>query len=282
MHLNNKRSIRFYVNQYLHQIKQDLANKTVIDMPAGQGVTSMICHQLGADVKAYDLFPEYFALDEVTCHRANIMESLPVNDGMADFFICQEGYEHFSDQIKALKEINRCLKKNGILILTTPSYSSLQSKLSNLFFENEHSKRMPPNEIDDIWMSEPELSNEQYYGHVFLSGIQRIRCLAKFSGLEIKEIRPNVISKQSLILLPFFYPLILLSSLRTYFKSLKNPLRKSDLESNTRKKIYWEQFLTNINPVTLSHKHLFLVLVKDKDLDEIKPLSKDNMISFKR
>ncbi len=61
----------------------------------------------GANVEAFDLFPEYFMLKNIECKRANIIDKIPVADNYADMLICQEGIEHFSDQLKTFKEINR-------------------------------------------------------------------------------------------------------------------------------------------------------------------------------
>ncbi|MGB0887585.1 MAG: class I SAM-dependent methyltransferase [Vicingaceae bacterium] len=39
-----------------------------------------------------------------------------VKDASSDYLICQEGIEHFSDQLASFKEFNRVLKKGGRLI----------------------------------------------------------------------------------------------------------------------------------------------------------------------
>ncbi len=219
-HINNPKSQKFYVKKYLDSMKKQLHNKIVIDIPAGNGVTSEILLENGAKVEAYDLFPEYFMLKDIQCKRADILNKIPVINNYADMLICQEGIEHFSDQLKTFKEFNRVLKKNGKLLLTTPSYSNLASKLSYLLFESENSKKMPPNEIDDIWMSDKKLSNEIYHGHIFLIGLQKLRMLAKLAGFNIREIKYLRISKGSLFLFPIFYPFIFISSFLRYFINL--------------------------------------------------------------
>ncbi|PIX32585.1 MAG: hypothetical protein COZ59_13210, partial [Bacteroidetes bacterium CG_4_8_14_3_um_filter_31_14] len=96
----------------------------------------------------------------IECKKVNILDKIPVNDSYADILIYQEGIEHFSDQLKVLKEFNRVLKQNGELLITTPSYSNLATKYSYLLFESETAKQMPPNKIDDIWMSDKTVSSE--------------------------------------------------------------------------------------------------------------------------
>src|SRR5450755_235815 len=121
--VNNPKSPKFHVKEYLHRIKDELKGKIVLDMPAGNGVTSEILMELGSKVEAFDLFPEYFLVKGIECKKADINQGLPLPDNYADYVICQEGIEHFSDQLKAFTEYGRVLKMGGKLIVTTPSYS---------------------------------------------------------------------------------------------------------------------------------------------------------------
>lgn len=262
----NPKSPKFYVKKYLDSIKEELKNKIVLDIPAGNGVTTEILLENGAKVEAFDLFPEYFMLKNIECKRADIVDKIPTMDNYADMLICQEGIEHFSDQLKTFKEFNRVLKTNGKLLITTPSYSNLASKLSYLLFESENTKLMPPNEIDDIWMSDKTLTNEIYHGHIFLIGLQKLRILAKLSGFKIKEIRYLRISKGSLFLFPFFYPLIFISSYLRYFKNIK---KHKEIPKIYMKNVYTEQLKININPKNLLNKHTFIIFEKEKGLKDV-------------
>jgi SAM-dependent methyltransferase len=180
--------------------------------------------------------------------------------------ICQEGIEHFSDQLNTFKEFNRVLKTNGKLIVTTPSYSNLASKFSYLLFESETSKKMPPNEIDDIWMSDKSITTELYHGHIFLVGLQKLRVMGKLSGFNIKEIRYLRISKGSVVLFLIFYPLIFISSYLRYFKNLK---KHKELPIAYKKEVYKEQLKININPKNLLNHHIFMVFEKEKESADV-------------
>jgi SAM-dependent methyltransferase len=96
-----------------------LHGKIVIDIPAGNGVTTEILLALGCKVEPYDLFPEYFLVKGIECRKADINEGLPLANNYADFIICQEGIEHFNDQLKMFREFSRVLKLGGKLIITT-------------------------------------------------------------------------------------------------------------------------------------------------------------------
>jgi len=265
-HINNPKSIKYYVKEYLESNRDEIENKIVVDIPAGNGATTEILLNLGANVKPFDLFPEYFMLTNIKCERADILDKIPVDNNYADMLICQEGIEHFSDQLQVFKEFNRTLKLKGSLVVTTPSYSHLSAKLNYLLLENETSKLMPPNEIDDIWMSDKSITNEIYYGHIFLIGLQKLRVLGKLAGFKIKEIRYVRLSKGSLILFPFLYPFILLRSFLTYNRNLR---KNKNLSMSRKKDVYKEQLKINIDPKNLLSKHTFIVFEKEKNIAEL-------------
>jgi len=194
-HINNPKSPKYHIKRWLDSHAEELAGKIAMDLPAGNGVTSEILKNNGAEVFAFDLFPEYFRPQNIECRRADIMSGIPIADGKVDIAICQEGIEHFSDHLKALKEFNRILKNSGKLVITTPSYSNLSARFSYLLFESETNKQMPPNEIDDIWMEDKSVSEEIYHGHIFLIGLQKLRIIAKLAGFKIAEIKYIRISK---------------------------------------------------------------------------------------
>ena len=88
---DNPVSIKYYVKRYIQEHPDEFAGKVAIDSPAGSGTTSKALREAGAEVHAYDLFPEYFTAKGMTCARANLMAGLPVRDEFADLVFCQEG-----------------------------------------------------------------------------------------------------------------------------------------------------------------------------------------------
>lgn len=249
--------IEFYVANYIRDNKELFKNKVCIDSPAGQGVTSRVLHEVGADVKAYDIFPEYFKFDKVNCEYADLTKKIPLEDNSADIIICQEGFEHICDQEAVFKEFNRVLKNNGRLFVTVPNYSNIKSRLSYLLFESEcYGREMPCNEVDTIWhVSNNNCSGKIYYGHAFLSGVQKLRFLGKVCGFSIVDIIKTKLNKTSLYFFPLFFPFIYFVSLRTYLYA-----KRKGKESNkiNYKSIYKECFEMNINYKVLLCKNLFI------------------------
>ncbi|MBI4429232.1 MAG: class I SAM-dependent methyltransferase [Ignavibacteriales bacterium] len=258
---------KIFVNRFVIEHAVAFRGKHVVDMPAGTGVTSRTLRDVGARVSAFDLFPEYFKVDGIRCQRADILEGIPLTSGTADAVICQEGIEHFSDQLKAFREFNRILTPAGKLYLTTPNYSNLRAKLSHLLAETERfGSMMPPNEIDSVWMVNTSVSKEFYLGHVFLIGIQKLRVLAKLSGLKINNIYFEQVKPTSLLLFPVFYPFILLFNWLAYRKNMR---KKSSVPAEKKKEVYGEQLRLNINPKILVDGTLFVEFTKECEFDSV-------------
>ena len=261
------KSIKYHVKQYFIKNKERIAGKKVIDVPAGNGTTSRVIRDLGGIPLAFDLFPEYFNVEGIHCERANVLDKIPLENETGDFIICQEGIEHFSDQFKVLKEFNRVLKLNGSLIITTPNYSNLRARMSYFLSESERfNSLMPPNEIDSIWMNKQEISNEIYFGHIFLIGIQKLRVLAKLSGFKIKHIQFTRLKSTATIIFLFTYPFIFLSNYITYIKNIN---KEKGYDKTYQKKIFKEIFLLSINPKLLVDGHLFVEFIKEKNAHEV-------------
>ncbi|MGB2868123.1 MAG: class I SAM-dependent methyltransferase [Bacteroidota bacterium] len=258
---------KIFFNKFIDEHAEMFRGKHVVDVPAGTGVTSQALIDAGARVSPFDLFPEYFRVVGLVCQRANVLDGIPLQRHTADVVICQEGIEHFSDQYKALQELNRILKPGGVLLLTTPNASNLRSKLSYLFSESERfGSLMPPNELDSVWMVHQQASREIYFGHIFLIGIQKLRVLARLSGFAIAKIHFEQAKPTSVVLFPLLYPFIVLVNLWTYLGNLR---KASAVPLARRKEVYGEQLRLSIHPKILVDGTLFVEFTKECDAEEV-------------
>ena len=89
--------IKGFVCRYIETLT--LKGQRVIDIPAGRGETSRLLKEAGAEVEAYDLFPEVFDVEGLKCKEVDIMAGIPEGDPSADMIICQEGLAHLPDQM---------------------------------------------------------------------------------------------------------------------------------------------------------------------------------------
>ena len=166
------------VYKYVHNLK-DLKNKTVIDIPCGDGRMSAVFKELGATVESYDLDSKDNDYVDHPHKFADMNERLPIDSDHADIILCQEGIEHISDQTKLLEEFNRVLKIGGTLIITTPSLSNMRSKFSIFFTESDLAKRSPPSIIDSVWHVS-DRDERIYYGHLFLLTVNKLHTICFF------------------------------------------------------------------------------------------------------
>lgn len=230
--------------------------KRVVDFPAGSGFTSAALRERGAQVVAWDMFPEFFKVPGLTCSHADLQSRFPSSDGEFDVAIFQEGIEHLQNQLLALQEFNRVLKPEGRLFLTTPNYSNLRSRFSYLCFEAETPKMMPPNEIESVWFG---ADSRLYYGHIFSTGIMRLRVLARLAGFEIARVHPARVNVTSLLLGAILYPFIWGHAWRCYFRAA----RKNNAQNDpAKKKIFRELVSLGVHPSILLGGHLIVEFKK--------------------
>ena len=267
-HEDNPKSIKYYVKRFYQREQKRFKEKVVVDFPAGNGVTTNILKEIGAKPLPLDLFPEYYELESPECLKANIAEGLPLNDSQADHLICQEGIEHFSDQMGAFQEFNRVLKKGGGLVITTPNYSNMRAKMSYLLSESERfNSIIAPNELDSIWMNRQDINKEVYYGHIFLIGVLKLRCLAKLAGFKIVRIESTRKKSTSILLGILYYPWIKFSNWITYRKRMrKNKTHSEEL----KKAVYGEIYRLSTSWKILTDAHIFIEFEKEAELDEVR------------
>jgi len=271
------KDIKVFVERIISK-RNELKGKIVIDIPAGSGHSTKILQKMGAKVEPYDLFTEFFNVNDIKCKKADLSRELPIKNDYADYVLCQEGIEHLSNQYYMFKEFNRILKKGGVLFLTTPNHSKLRSKLSYLLTESEYFyKIMPPNEIDSIWFSDHKVSHEIYFGHIFLIGIQKLRVLARISGFKIKKVHHLRVNRTSFIILLFVYPLIFLVNLFAYINAIKD---KKKIDKNGKKGVYGEILKLGIDPRILVDGHLFIEFEKEFALNETQSILHSKYTDF--
>jgi len=123
-----------YILKNLLRLKVKLGS-TIIDCACGDGYGSSILNSAGMCVIGYDI-SEKLVCDaickDVEADISNIC-GLPCEDGEADVFVCSETLEHLSKNKleKAVSEIKRATRKNGIICITVPSDPKLCMRNKN-------------------------------------------------------------------------------------------------------------------------------------------------------
>jgi SAM-dependent methyltransferase len=246
-----RRGIHRVVARYLESLP-GLAGKVVVDIPCGDGRASAIFHSKGAIVRALDLFPGAMRAPGITAEAADMTGRLPVGDGDADIVICQEGIEHVPDQLHLLAELNRILKPGGLLILTTPSLSHMRARLAQLTFESDSLRRMPPNELESIFVAGSSV-DQIYFGHLYLRGVQHLRAIVSLSGFEVQRRLWTDPTLSSVLLGVLLYTLL---ALATALAAGLHRLKQRGAPGRALARIWREQALMNLSPTTLFCRHM--------------------------
>ena len=259
-----KTGIHKFVAKYIRN-SPGLSGKNVLDIPCGAGRASYELKKRGANVIALDLFPEFMKPGDISAEYADLSERLPIESNSIDYILCQEGIEHIPNQLNALKEFNRVLKNEGILLITTPNYSHIRARLSHFLFETKNWRRLPPTAYDSVWFTESN-TDKLYFGHLFLLGVQHLQILLTVTGFKVNRRMKTEVGTTSLILGLGMYPLLVfftLLSLAFYRrKSLKTKRAK-------HQGLFWDRIKLNLSPKTLFCKHIFWELQKKDTLEEV-------------
>src|SRR3989304_548801 len=103
----------------------------ILDIPSGN---CWLFHELTSGAW------EYFSADLFTnasirnFQRADLNEPLAYDDDVFDYVACMEGLEHIENTHHTLREFYRILKKDGILLISTPNPLNIKSRLRFLLF----------------------------------------------------------------------------------------------------------------------------------------------------
>lgn len=243
-------AVTFFLG-YIKKNGNQLRSKKVCDLSAGRGYIARLFEEVGADLSAYDLFPDQNRFLKTSVTKIDLQQQFPIDSASMELAICCETIEHLPNQYFLFQETARILKPGGTFILTTPNSSSLRSRFSQFMMESEHYGAPAPNELNAFtsW----ENSKEGYFSKLFISGVLRLRTLAALNQLTLKKIHPSKRSSTSVFLL-FCYPVL-------YYVNRKS-MRKQINKDPANENIYRTIFEVNTSMDVLLGKHLIMEFEK--------------------
>lgn len=152
----------FNQNTYEHLHRYALTfdfikDKVVLDIASGEGYGSKLMSSHALKVIGVDIDKETIESSKLKYVSSNLefrlgsADSLPLENESVDVVVSFETIEHHDLHEEMLKEIKRVLRKNGILIISTPDkrYYSDETNYSNRF----HVKELYKEEFENLLKS---------------------------------------------------------------------------------------------------------------------------------
>lgn len=116
-----------HLNRYYFVIKQvDLKDKVVLDIASGEGYGSDLLAQHSKFVYGVDISSEAVEYSKNKYKRENLTylqgsaDAIPIQDKTIDVLVSFETIEHHDKHLEMMYEIKRVLKKDGVLIISSP------------------------------------------------------------------------------------------------------------------------------------------------------------------
>jgi 2-polyprenyl-3-methyl-5-hydroxy-6-metoxy-1,4-benzoquinol methylase len=179
----------------------------VLDFPAGSGALSWRLHGEGFEVIAADARVDSFANPEIRIVEADLNQRFPFEDASFDAACFLEGPEHVENVFHCFREFRRVIKPGGVLIISLPNYSNIESRLKSLVFG----------------ASEPVLSVPEHGKFASFPGalhINRLTYAAMATALELAGFRVTGVHRDRVkwkqqLLWPLAWAIMLASGLRS-------------------------------------------------------------------
>jgi 2-polyprenyl-3-methyl-5-hydroxy-6-metoxy-1,4-benzoquinol methylase len=218
----------------------------VLDLGCGDGDYANNLKQLGFDVTAADLDSSRFRYHNmIQFQKCDITERLPFSDKSFDYVLLLEVIEHLKNPYFVIGQIQRILKDDGVLILSTPNILNIKSRLRFLIEGAFEYFREPP--LDQIINPNEKIFNL----HIFPYRFHELEYLLAETGFKIENIYTSTCENYEL---SFLLPLI---KLQLYLKQRRS-LKKKGIDYSRINKILLSKEL-------LYGRHLILKARKNKE-----------------
>jgi ubiquinone/menaquinone biosynthesis C-methylase UbiE len=198
----------------------------VLDVPSGQGAMPRDLEKLGFKVFLGDFKKENMHYRNGRCTQLDLNELLPFKEGVFDYVTCVAGIEHLENPHHLTKEFSRLIKREGVLVITTPNVMTIRSRLKFLFYSYFESFRyigpLPSEQRQKL----KDLGLGFDFQHINPISYSEMKFILEKYGFKIERIEANRMVRKWKMIYPFLKWLI---KYLTKKKIQKDPL----LISNT-------------------------------------------------
>ena len=122
---------RYRSKEILNVLKDSLPKKenfVILDLSCGAGWYLRKLEKYGFAI-GVDICKEYLSVAKLWCRCSNLVLAdacnLPFKDSSVNFVLCSELIEHLVNPDECLKEVARVLRRQGLMLITTPMRYSI-------------------------------------------------------------------------------------------------------------------------------------------------------------
>ena len=213
--------------KFLLNDKPDLTGN-YLDIGSGAGdLIQLVKGNFDVDSYALDYTDTLMQFESQKVDVADLNNcTLPYDDDFFDAITFTEVIEHLEDHRKILKEINRVLKKDGILIVTTPNILNMKSRIRFLLVGFY-------NLFGPLHVKESAL----HHGGGHINPLSYFYLAHSLLDADFEDIKLTFDKKQktSVFLLFLLYPLILLGS---FFINRKEVRKYKTIDAHNKNFVY--------------------------------------------
>lgn len=231
-----------YLHKRVIEILENEPRGKLLDLGTGEGSLAKQAKDKGFEVIALDADEARFQYKgEIEFRQGDLNQGLPFGDKSFDYVIMLEVIEHLQNPYFILREINRILKVEGILLLSTPNILNLKSRFRFLFEGTYDYFREPTLELS----TSP--SHRFFDIHLFAYKYPELEYILFDTGFKIESLFSSVFELQARMLSIFYLPIM---KLQAYFKC-RRAKKKGDMD-------YRRIFKILLSPELLYGRHLII------------------------
>ncbi len=175
-------------------------SENILDIGCGTGVLLELLSKKGHSVTGIDISEGMLQetikrikrnhIKDAHCYKSEV-ESMPFEDGQFNFITCLGVLEYLSNDNTGLTEINRVLKKNGVLIISAPNLFKLKNVLDPYIYFVKGLKYLTKKKSNPYLQDEKlsEISTNENFANKRYS-LRKIKKLFSDNGYEILSVHP--------------------------------------------------------------------------------------------
>ncbi len=171
----------------------------VLDAPAGQGALSSELEKIGFKTFLGDIQKDNLQYRNGRCVQLDLNKPLPFRRRIFDYVICVEGIEHLENPHLLIREFSKVLKRNGLLILSTPNVMTIKSRWRFLFYSYldyfKYFGPVPSRERHQIEVYDHQHITPLFYGEM--------KWIFEKEGFKIEGLETNRLVRKKVVLYPF-------------------------------------------------------------------------------